>query len=188
MTTISVHEFDDVMKDLDIVVSELGCVMLPTEPFDIFSEGREHLLDTEDLYASNDPDKWWVQGDVSAKSHVTLLYGLMKPAYEQKEAVDRVLDTWEWPEYLIPERIVMFPSQDDDEYAAIVVEFEDPRLVEAHQRLSYLPHINTFAEYRPHMTLCYVRLEAAQYWVDILDQVPFHVYVKGSPLDYGSEK
>ena len=188
MTTRSIHEFDDLMADLDIVVSELGCVMLPTEPFDLFGEGREHILDVEDLYASNDPKKWWVNGDVTAKSHITLLYGLMKPAYEQKDAVDRVLATWDRPEYLVPERVTFFPSPDDEKYAAIVVEIDDLHLVEANQRLSYLPHVNTFAEYKPHMTLCYVKLESAQRWMDILNEAQFHIYVKGDELDYGSDK
>jgi 2'-5' RNA ligase len=81
----------------------------------------------------------------------------------------------------------MFPSTDDENYAAIVAEVEDQHLEEAHQRLSYLPHVNTFAQYRPHMTLCYVRLETAQKWMDVLNEAQFHIYVTEG-LDYGSEK
>jgi len=188
MTTRSIHEFDDLMKDLLINVNTLGCVMLPTEPFDLFGEGRDRLLDTEDLYVSSNPAKFWVNGDVSDDAHVTLHAGLMQPAYLQKDYVDTVLEAWDRPEYLAPTGITFFPSPDklESDYAAIVVEFDDPSLIEAHQRLSYLPHVNTFPDYNPHMTLAYVRLDAAQRWMDILSQAEFHVYVTDGELNYGS--
>lgn len=189
MTTKSIHEFSELFKQLDININELGAVMLPVEPFDIFGEGREEILHQEDLYASNDPAKFWIQGDVSEKAHITLLYGLIRPAYVQKNAINTLLETWDRPEYLVPERITIFPSQDKEEpgYAAIVVEVEDQHLVEAHQRLSYLPHINTFPEYRAHMTLAYVKIEEAQKWMDVLNDAQFHIYVRDG-LDYGEKK
>lgn len=188
MTTKSIHEYDELMEKLGIEVSELGCVMLPVEPFDIFGDGRDQVLDVEDLYASNDPKKWWIQGDVSEKAHITLLYGLITPAFEQKENVDEVLASWDRPEWLIPERVTFFPSPYEDEpYAAIVVEIEDQHLMEAHQRLSYLPHVNTYPTYRAHMTIAYVRKEKAQRWMDVLNAADFHIYVKDG-LDYGEKK
>lgn len=176
------------MGRLDIDPNKLGCVMLPMEPFDLFGEGRDQLLDVEDLYVSDNPDLFWVNGDVSDKAHITLLYGLMTMAFEQKENVDEVLADWIRPEYVAPERVTFFPGPNGAPYAAIVVEVEDPHLDEAHARLSYLPHVNTFPAYRPHMTLCYVKLEAAQRWMDILTEAQFHLYVKPEGLDYGSER
>lgn len=192
MTTKSIHEFDALMEALDIDVNKLGCVMLPVEPFDIFGEGRDALLNTEDLYASNDPAKFWVAGDVSEKAHITLLYGLMEPPHKSnimKNAVDTVLADWDRPEFLAPEEISFFPSpfKDEPNYAAVVVKLDDPHLDEAHARLSYLPHVNTFAVYQQHMTLCYVKLEAAQRWMDVLNEAQFHLYVKEG-LDYGEER
>lgn len=188
MTTKSIHEYDGLMKDIGIDVNKLGCVMLPTEPFNIFSEGRELLLDVEDLYVSDDPAKFWVNGDVSDNAHITLLYGLLTPAYEQKSNVYEVLHSWRRPEYLVPKGITFFPSPNEEKYAAIVVEVDDPKLLDAHHRLSYLPHVNTFPAYRAHMTLAYVRLEVAQKWVDVLSEAQFHIYVEDGRLDYGSEK
>lgn len=189
MTTRSIHEFDELMEALLIDVNKLGCVMLPVEPFDLFGDGRDQLLDVEDLYISPDPAKFWVNGDVSEKAHITLLYGLLEPAYKpmMMNAVNTVLAGWDRPEWLIPEGFTFFPSPDDEEYAAIVVKLDDPHLDEAHQRLSYLPHVDTFAVYQSHMTICYVKLEAAQKWMDVLNDAEFHVYVKDG-LDYGSEK
>lgn len=187
--TKNIHEYEGLMGRLELNVNTLGCVMLPVEPFDIFGEGRDALLDTKDLYASNDPTKSWVQGDVSKNAHITLLYGLITPAYLQKENVDEVLATWDRPEFLAPESITFFPSSDKNEpdYAAIVVTVEDQHLDEAHARLSYLPHVNTFPDYRPHLTLAYVRLDRAQHWMDTLTNAQFHLYVKEG-LDYGSDK
>lgn len=187
-TPKSAHQFFPLLLELGYDINKLGCVMLPVEPFDIFGEGRDAKLSQEDLYASNHPDKGWIAGDVSDKAHITLLYGLIEKAYDQQEAVDKVLETWDRPEYLIPERISIFPSNDDEEpgYAAIVVEVDDPHLIEANQRLSYLPHINTFPEYRAHMTLAYVKLEEAAKWRDVLEEAQFHIYVKDG-LDYGKD-
>ena len=189
MTTKSIYEFKDLMTEMNIDVAKLGCVMLPVEPFDIFGEGRDSLLNREDLYVSPDPAKFWVKGDVSENAHITLLYGLIQPAYIISSWVDEVLAGWERPEFLAPERISFFPSPDANElgYAAIVVEVEDEHLVEANQRLSYLPHVNTFPDYRPHMTLAYVKLSEAQKWMDALENAQFHLYVKDG-LDYGSKK
>lgn len=146
-------------------------------------------MSTDDLYYSPDPEKFWVKGDVSEKAHITLLYGLLTPAYEQKGEINRVLDTWDAPEYFIPDNVTFFPSPYPEEpYAAIVVKLDDPALEEAHQRLSYLPHVNTFPTYQPHMTLAYVNIAAAQDWMDVLNESSFHIYVKEGELDYGSEK
>lgn len=188
MSTKSIHEFSELLSNAGIETSDMGCVMLPVEPFNIFGNGRENILLPEDLYVSQDPKKKYVNGDVSEKAHITLLYGLLSKAYLIKDLVDGVLEGWDCPEYFIPESIGIFESKDKDEpgYAAIVVEIEDQHLVEAHQRLSYLPHINTFPDYRAHMTLAYVKLEEAQKWKDVLEQEAFHIYVKEG-LDYGDD-
>jgi hypothetical protein len=185
----SSHQFTTLYTELGININQLGCVMLPVEPFDLFGEGRSDLLSQDDLYVSNHPDKFWIKGDVSDRAHITLLYGLMTPAYEQKESIDTVMAGWDRPEYLIPDWVTIFPSRDEEEpgYAAIVAEVQDEHLIEANQRLSYLPHISTFPEYRAHMTLAYVKMEQAMKWKDVLNLATFHIYTK-EELDYGSEK
>lgn len=189
MTTRSIHDYPDLLKKLDIDVNKLGTVMLPVEAFDIFGEGRDALLSQGDLYASENPAKFWVQGDVSDKAHITLHGGLLTLAYLQKDNVDEVLDTWVRPTALIPDVVTFFPSPDASEpgYAAIVVTVEDLHLDEAHARLSYLPHVNTFPVYQAHMTLCYVKLEVAQHWCDVLNLATIILHVKEGDLDYGSE-
>lgn len=189
MSTKNIHEFPELMQRIGINPGELGAVMLPVESFDIFGEGRDTKLDTSDLYVSENPKFWWVNGDVSDKAHITLLYGLLTPAYEQKENVDEVLADWDRPEYFAPQRVTFFPSPTDEKYAAIVVEIdqEDPFLLDAHARLSYLPHVDTYAIYKPHFTLAYVRLEAAQHWMDVINDAQFHIYVKEG-LDYGENR
>ena len=178
------------MKTFGLDLPNLGAVMLPVEPFDIFGEGRDKLLSVDDLYVSDNPKLWWVNGDVSDKAHITLLYGLLQPAYVIRGAVDEVLAAWDKPEYLAPERITIFPSavEGEEGYAAIVVEVDDPFIWDAHFRLSYLPHVNTFPEYKQHMTLAYVRMEKAQHWMDVLQEAQFHIYVKEGDLDYGENK
>jgi hypothetical protein len=51
-----------------------------------------------------------------------------------------------------------FPSTFTDEpYSCIIGHIErTPQLVDGHARLSLLPHIDTFWDYKPHLTLGYV--------------------------------
>lgn len=185
MGTKSIHDIPGLQDALGINTNKLGAVMLPTQPIDIFETAAD--LDPADLYVSDDPELFWVNGDVSDKAHITLLYGLITPAYEQQELVDLALAGWERPDYLLSEGVTIFPGPNDAPYAAIVVKLDDKFLDEAHQRLSYLPHINTYAHYQQHMTLCYVKLEAAQHWMDQLDAGIGAIWV-GQGLDYGKER
>jgi hypothetical protein len=36
-----------------------------------------------------------------------------------------------------------------------------PELIDGHERLTLLPHIQTFSEYKPHLTLAYVEHDTA---------------------------
>jgi len=184
--TKSIHEFDWVMEGLSIDVNELGAVMLPVEPFELFGQGRSFHLDPEDLYASNDPSEGWVAGDVTGEAHITLLYGLLKAGYN-KEAIDGVLKGWAAPMWLDPQKVSIFHTEGKP-YSAIVVEVEHTLLRDAHARLSYLPHVNTFPEYKAHVTLAYVKAEKALYWQEVLSNEQFHIYPLHDTIDYGFKK
>ena len=190
MKTANIHEFGHVIDRLGIDVNKLGCVMLPVEPFDVFGEGRDELLDRNDLYFTRDPGRFWINGDVARNGgHVTLLYGLLQPAWhleEEGRLVTGVMAGWSNPHVVHAEGIEIFESPFPDEpYGCVVAKLNvTHELADAHARLSYLPHVDTYPDYTPHVTLAYVKREQAQDWADILSLAPL-VFETGSRLDLG---
>jgi len=185
--TKGIREFKELSESLK--VNELGCVMLRVDPINIWnSDFIRELLDPDDLYVSSNPELFWVDGDVSNEGHLTLLYGLMTPAYEQKDNVDLVLEDWVRPTTVRSESVTAFPSPFDNEnYAAIVARVYVSELDDAHARLSYLPHVDVHAKYLPHITLFYVKASVAEYWVNVLNRFPLEFTVSEDWLDYGSK-
>jgi hypothetical protein len=129
------------------------------------------------------------------KSHVTLLYGLLGqigrwgtdhfsndyyPTDLSADHVDQVLDTWVMPTRVVVDQLAAFRSPypegdpDHDAYSCIVAKVSpsmNPAILEAHQRLSFLPHINTHPEYTPHVTIAYVKRDAEDRWLGQLDHL-----------------
>jgi len=160
MKQLSSHQFSDVYKSLGIDVRELGCVMLDVKPFPI----KKFVEDAQsDLYYSEDEKKYWIKGCVGEDTaHVTLLYGLMKPATEYKKEVDAVLKDWSLDRVEI-DTIDYFESRYDDEaYYCVIAKIKvTPELEEGNARLRFLPHIDTFPTYTPHVTLAYIKKDQA---------------------------
>lgn len=151
-TELSSHQFTDVYESLGVDLQGLGCIMLDVNEIDV-----SHIIDPEDLYVS---DKYtYVKGLVSnVVPHCTLLYGLMNKGSIIHNHVDRVLEGWSAAPVTI-EKVGFFYSQVPDEsWITIIAELVvSSNLMDAHTRLSMLPHINTFPTYKPHITLAYVK-------------------------------
>lgn len=180
------YDIPQVYEDLGIRIPDLGCIMLGVEPIAVTGMVENGAAD---LHVSSDSMRWWVDGATAeAKAHITLLYGLMQPGPEWREHVDAVLDGWELPALRV-KAIGAFPSPYPDEpYSCIVAHIEvTPELLDAHQRLSLLPHINTFPEYTPHVTLAYVEEGATQKWIDTLNDVLQGEELTPTELDYGGD-
>lgn len=84
---------------------------------------------------------------------------LLRTGTEMERHVSAVLEGWVLPDITIKE--VSFFYGHGGEYITIIalVDVSDG-LKEGHQRLSLLPHVNTFGEYKPHITLAYVKASA----------------------------
>jgi hypothetical protein len=201
MAEPNIHDYPWLTEATGIDVNSLGCVMLPVGFLRGMLQGGydEGAFSEDDLYFANDPKLFWIKGDVSAKAHVTLLYGLLKPAYdpEQAELIQRLIPDNPkfdgFPSWLPIEGFEIFPSNiPTEDYAVIVARIGDPDgiLGQAHALLSYLPHVDTFAQWKLHATIAYVKSEVAGAWIDYLSAaVPASmVVVPDAPLDLGSEK
>ena len=171
MKQIKAHDFEQVYEKLNINLNTLGCVMLDLEPlenmYSIAYEGAETAL----YYANNKERKWidgWVVGKVA---HITLLYGLLDNANNLEKEISQVLGGWELDEVEI-DHISYFDSPYEDEpYYCIVAHIKvTDELMESHQRLELLPHINTFTGYKPHMTICYLdKAQGEKYRDDLIE-------------------
>lgn len=150
---INAQKFPEVYQWLGINLNALGCVMLPLE----FTPMPEEVAPY--LYKSPNPERFWIDGWVAdKKAHCTLLYGLLSKARQLEPHIRKVLEGW-FIEVVEIEDVSYFPSPYPDEnYWCIIAHiYKDKNLLEGHQRLSFLPHINTFPEYTPHMTLGYIQ-------------------------------
>lgn len=148
------HSFEDIYKKLAINLDKLGCIMLDVDGSEIKKYGGEGTF-----YYAKDKDKFWINGFVAGKTpHVTLLYGLLKTGLEWKDYVNEVLKGWDVKTVRIKD-ISFFESPYKEEPYYCIVGHVDitPELLEGHQRLSFLPHINTFPTYQAHITIAYVK-------------------------------
>lgn len=146
------YDIPEVYKSLGIEIDKLGCVMLDVEKIDVRS-----ILPPEYEYTS--PTWRYVKG-LDAGDHVTLQFGLLQNANIWREHVDAVLDGWRMPGQVYFSHIGFFPPVNDEPYSCIVAHvIPSPALLDAHHRLSLLPHIDTHPGYKPHLTLAYVKEE-----------------------------
>lgn len=144
----------EALRRYSVNPSKLGCVML-----DVRMPDLSEVLPPEWAYTSPNPDHRWITG-IQSEGHVTLLYGLL-PFLVDRRGVDEVLAGWN-PEQVCADELEVFSSPFPDEpYSCIVARDAGPApfLMNAHARLSLLPHINTFPEYKAHVTLAYVHRE-----------------------------
>lgn len=151
---------------LGIDTGRLGCIMLDTYPLTV-----SDIIPESDLYEQQDAEDY-LKGYVSEKEpHVTLLYGLMRSGQELKYHVDTVLKDWS-AEFVTIDEVSFFYGKDDDgtQFITIIALVKtDPNLVEGNARLRFLPHVDTFPEYHPHITLAYVKSSSP--WEDYIKKL-----------------
>jgi hypothetical protein len=182
------HDFPDVYKDLGYNLGKLGCIMLDTEPL---ADIAEYITDKAYLYYAKDKTKFWVDGVVCDKTpHVTLLYGLLRSGLEMKKHVDTVLG--DLPQVVEVDRFGYFESPYEDEpYYCIVAHLKlTDELVDANERLKFLPHINTFPGYKAHLTLGYIKKDPKTlvWLLQGLTSNFSNTLIRTTSLNYGGDK
>ena len=134
------------IKTISYDTDNLGCVMLNVEP----------MTEVDDVI----PASLWFSNDTvkgrETEPHITLLYGLLTPAYLQEAAIMKALENWDAPAYVEFRGFGFFHGNDYDVLFARVHEYSSTLVDKAHGMLSTLPHVNTFYPYCPHLTLGYV--------------------------------
>jgi len=156
--TVTAYSFPRVYERLGMAGAprRLGCIMLDLEPIPVTS-----MLpaDTAYFYGDDDQNLRYARGPVAEKgAHATLLYGLTPDEHagvRERESVDELLAGLDLSSVTIAD-IGHFPGQFGLPYACIIAHVTSPDLIEANRRLRFLPHVDTFLDYRPHVTLAYV--------------------------------
>jgi 2'-5' RNA ligase len=153
----TIYDYPKIYTRLGMELGHFGCIMLDVEPIPVLE-----MLDkpSDWFYFSKNPKLRYVKGPVAAtQAHATLLYGLTpddKAGIKQKDSVDELLRSLDLSEVTI-DHIDSFPAQMGEPYSCVVAKLNtDNDLGEANRRLRFLPHIDTFIEYVPHVTLAYV--------------------------------
>jgi 2'-5' RNA ligase len=193
MKQLKSHDFEEVYQWLGINLNTLGCVMLDLETLDI--SALNHDAGKGTFYYAQNKERFWIDGWVFDKTpHITLLYGFLETAKNYQPHIEKVLDGWELPEVEI-ENVGYFDSPYPDEpYYCIVAHIKvSEKLLEGHQRLQFLPHIDTFAGYKPHMTIAYIsKNEGEKYRDDFVNDLNYKL--RGEKLrvkkeiNYGGNK
>jgi hypothetical protein len=195
MAPVNSRSFPQVYVDLGIDPGNLGCIMLDVQPIVV-----SDVIDAADLYVSEKPGLGFVKGNVSEDvPHVTLLYGLLRPGPELKKHVDAVLEVepvdggleshWDFPEDVVIDKVDFFYSPDSEEHFVTIVALlqVSPGLAEANGRLRLLPHIDTFMEYKPHITLAYVSDSSDwQGYIKTLNEKLAGQSIRAVALNYGN--
>ena len=169
-SNVNANQFRSMYEDLGLNNNDLGCIMLDVAaiPVTSFIPGDPDEVASQ-LFYSQHPNRQWLQGAVGeTTSHITLLYGILTP--EAVQHADTVLAGWTMPSHVELGEIDVFESPfEDDKYSCIVARVNiTPELLDAHTRLELLPHINTFPEWKAHVTLAYVLPEYRDAWVAAL--------------------
>lgn len=167
--------------------SDLECVMLRVMPFDVEEDMGEAFHEEDLFYSEGDEDLKYAQGVVAdTDAHITLLWGI-HPSDHYEESVWTLLDGWDFPQVLINE-VGVFNSPDKSYYIVVAHVVPSQALLAGRQRLMVLPYTESEFQYRPHITLAYLKPEAdREEWVRRLNAKYAHTFVDSYGLDLGND-
>lgn len=180
---VTARDFPEVYEDLGIDTGLLGCVMIDTEPIKV-----SDIISRDDLYFADPELHSYTQGVVSETvPHTTILYGLMRTGLELKKHVDRLLEGWEPGEIIIDKIDFFYGKDEQNSYITIIALLKiTDELKDGNGRLRLLPHIDTFQEYNPHITLAYVKDSSGwQEYINLLNEKYGGKTIQAKNINYG---
>lgn len=136
---------------------DLECVMLDFEPLRVLAAyGMD--VNFDDLFFGDIPELKYAQGPVAEnQAHVTLLFGI-HPSESYFDDVMNALEGWVPDDVMIREVGYFDSTVEGQDYKAIVAHvIPSANLLAARKRLEALNFTSKFTEYKPHVTLAYVK-------------------------------
>jgi len=163
VTVVNKQKINETKKLEESFKYEYGCVMLKT-PFKKWSE-LTSLINPEDVYDDAD-NNFGIEKD----PHITLLFGLHSDEIDMDE-VKNILDGYKSITYKIT-GVSYFETKDG--YDVVKLDVISDVCAEINKKLSKLPATITYPEYKPHITLSYVKPgEAKKYEVKFQTPLEF---------------
>lgn len=183
---LAARDIPDLYENLEIDVRAVnddnyrGCIMINTEiiPVAQFVKKAE-----DDLFYETKHD----QSPLPSEDvpHATLLYGLLNNGNTWKKKVDEVLKGWKIDKVTI-ENVSFFDLGESKAVVGLLKVTDELR--DGHERLTLLPHVNTFSEYHPHITLAYIKPDAdVDKWVKALGKKYNGQVIATKDLNYGDK-
>lgn len=151
-------------------VHEFGCIMLGLD--NSILNKLQDRIEEKDLYIDENDDTY---GKVK-NAHITLLYGVHKEVPD-KEVVKKVKEII-LPQVVHANNISLFESE---KYDVLKLDVNEPILHKINKELQTITHTNPHKEYRPHLTVAYIKKGLGKKYVEKLKSLPF-------PLHLGSYK
>lgn len=175
-------------------VKDLECVMIGVPTMDIQRAVGEDLWDEDAMFYGNVPELEYAQGAVAEDiAHLTLMFGI-HPSISYEASVLMALDGWDLPDILINE-VKYFPSRvEGQNYICIYAEVvKSAALLAGRERLEQLDYTDQFTEYKPHITLVYLKTDTGvdtQAWLDALNAGFAHKFISSEKvwLDLGVDE
>lgn len=172
--------YDDLVIDQRAISSDeyRGCIMLNTEKIPV----AQYVKDSpNDLHIEEGGHTTGLVGEI--EPHVSLLFGLLNNGNTWKDKVDTVLRGWKCNTVTIKE-VSFFDL--GDSYAIIGLVEKTDELIDGHERLTLLPHVSTFSDYTPHITLAYINHDVdPEKWVKPLGKKYNGQKVATRGINYG---
>lgn len=138
---------------------EYGCVMLyPTDKITLLNDIQDTIPEDE-LYLGTDEDTGY---GLETKPHVTILYGIHTDVKDNE--VKTLIDDFNSINITIDE-ISMF---ENDKYDVIKFGISNESLSKYNKKLLTLPHTNDFPDYKPHITIGYLKPGFGKKYVRVL--------------------
>lgn len=199
---IKAHNYKEVYEMLGYNLSKLGCLMLDTEPIILpsyimqdWETGTQCNFDAfykSFAYHAKNKDRFWIDGFVSEKTpHLTLFYGFLQEASCFKPHIEKLLNDTNISSVKIEEVSFFDSPYEDEPYYCIIAKVEKtPELLEAHNKMTLLPNIQTFPDYKPHITIAYIKKDGKvrDYFIEDLNKMFKGKELKVVGLNYGGNK
>lgn len=150
------EELAPIYKKLGIDIKKLFCTMANIEWTEEHKQKWKEMFDQAWAEPYTSTDKSWIKWYVYENHpHVTVLYGTTWKV--DADMIKTVLADWT-PDPIRITEISYFDSPDQEEYYCIIAKvWITDDLLQARSRLELLPHVNTFPDYKAHITLGYIK-------------------------------
>jgi len=194
MKEINAHNFKEVYEMLGINLSKLGCIMLDTEPIETnyWVYMQDGVTPYFPEYKAKNKERFWIDGYVAGKTpHLTLMYGFLNEAKSYQKHIEILLKDWKCEDVEIEDISYFNSPYEDEEYYCVVAKVKQtPELIEGNERMKFLPHLNTFMGYKPHITIAYIIKDDSirDHFIEHLKKELVGKKLKVTGINYGGNK